>query len=46
MSASFRPRVVRAGVPSLIPLGFSALLSPGTESDKNVFNIKLYFYYI
>lgn len=30
MSDSFRPLVVSAGVPNLIPLGFIALLSPGT----------------
>ena len=30
MSASFMPRVVRAGVPKRTPPGFSALTSPGT----------------
>lgn len=31
MSSSFMPLVVRAGVPSLIPPGVTALLSPTTE---------------
>jgi len=30
MSSSTNPRVVSAGVPKRIPLGFNALLSPGT----------------
>ena len=30
MSASPKPRVVNGGVPKRMPLGFSALLSPGT----------------
>ena len=30
MSASPKPRVVSGGVPKRMPLGFSALLSPGT----------------
>lgn len=34
MSFSTSPLVVKAGVPSLIPLGFNALLSPGTEKES------------
>lgn len=39
ISDSMRPRVVRAEVPKRIPLGFKALLSPGT--GKTRFGLKL-----